>query len=81
MKRLWGADKSAIVENFVPEAGIEEVEHGMFGSTDIEIHPTALHPVLFGNWTPWGGGVGGIAKTKVVPAGASPLGHGVQFPG
>ena len=78
LERLFGVDKADVVEDFVPEACIEEMEHGVFRAADIEIDG---HPVFFVGFAERGFVVIGVDIAEIVPAGASPLGHGVGFAG
>ena len=42
-ERLLGRDDARVVEHFVPEPGVEQVQHGVLGPADVEID---RHPVL-----------------------------------
>ena len=69
-------DGSDVVEEDVPESGVEEVEDGVFGASDVEV---GAAPVLFFFYIYRGVGVFGVEVAEVIPAGACPLGHGVGF--
>ena len=72
-----------IKKHLMPEAGIQKMEHGVFGSPDIQINtsgsPLTSHPILLGLGADEAILVLGIAEAKVVPAGTSPLGHGIEL--
>src|SRR6185437_6838893 len=36
-KWLGGGDEAEIEQDFVPETGVEEMQHGVFGAADVEI--------------------------------------------
>ena len=73
----------------MPEAGVEEVEDGVFGAADVQIHHCRLlivdcrlliaRPVGLGFFGDEAVAVMRVAVAQVVPAGAGPLGHGVGF--
>ena len=83
LERFWGREVPEVAEHLVPKAGIEEVKHGMLGATDVEIDATRLaigpHPVLLGLLADEALVIAGIAEAEVVPAGACPLGHGIEL--
>ena len=75
-----------IVQHHVPEPGVEEMEHGVLRAADVKINPTGIvlsvaEPVARGFLSYELTGVARVAITQVVPAGAGPLGHGVQLAG
>ena len=73
-----GGDQAQVVEDMVPETGVEEVQDGVLGAPHVKVHG---HPVLFLFRIPAPLVVVGIDVAEVVPAGAGPLGHGVGLPG
>ena len=64
------------LHTFVPEAAVEQVEHGVFGTAHIEVHG---HPVLFEFLSDEGVAVAGVNVAQVIPARTSPLRHGVRL--
>ena len=58
----------------MPEAGIEQMQHGVLDSADIQVDG---HPVVFGFLAPGFFVIMWIAKAQVVPARTGPLRHGV----
>jgi len=64
------------LHTFVPEAAVEQVKHGVFGTTHIEVD---RHPVLFKFLGEEGIAVAGVDVAEVIPAGACPLRHGVRL--
>ena len=79
-ERFVSAEVAEVVEDFVPEAGVEQVEDGVLGAADVEVDVGVVaRPVVFCFFGYEGLFVGGVAVAKVIPTGASPLGHGVGF--
>jgi hypothetical protein len=77
---LRGFDVAEVIEDFVPEAGVEKVEDRVFFSADVEIDKAVvISPIAFGFGADEIFGVIRIAVAEVIPAGARPLGHGVGF--
>ena len=70
-----------VVEDLVPEPGVEEMQYGVLGAADIQVDAAwlgiARHPVFVGLFADKALGICGIAETQVIPAGAGPLRHGV----
>ena len=60
----------------MPEAGVEQMQHGVFRAADVEIH---RHPVFFLRRIDHGGIVFRIDVAQVVPARAGPLRHGIRL--
>jgi len=83
LEGFGGGEVAEIEENLVPEARIEQVEHGVLGAADVEVDPASFaaraHPVLLGFPADEAVVVPGIAEAEVVPAGSRPLRHGVQL--
>src|SRR5207253_9944771 len=63
-----------VEEDLVPKAGIEQVQDRMLSAPKIEVNG---HPMFFGFLADEDIGVFRIEVTKIIPAGAGPLGHGV----
>ena len=65
-------DMAEVMENLVPEAGVEEMEHGVLGAADIEVHAagfrTTRHPILISLLADEALGICGIAETQIIPA-------------
>ena len=76
LERFVSRDEAEVEQDLVPEAAVEQVEHGVFGTTHIEVHG---HPVLFKFLCNKCVAVAGIDVAQVIPAGASPLRHGVRL--
>ena len=68
-----------IIKDFVPEAGVKQVKNRVFGAADVEIDHSWLvaGPVIFRFVGNEASGVLRVAIAEVIPAGASPLWHGV----
>ncbi len=60
----------------MPEAGVQQVQHGMLGAADIQVNG---HPALFRVRGDKGPVVRGIQIPQVIPARPGPLGHGVRL--
>ena len=60
----------------MPEAAVEQVEHGVFGTAHVEVH---RHPVLFEFLCHKCIAIAGVDVAQVIPARASPLRHGVRL--
>lgn len=56
--------------DLVPEPSVQEVEHGMLGATDVQVH---WHPVLLRSLVHQRAAVAGIDEPQVVPAATRPL--------
>src|SRR5699024_706705 len=54
-ERFLGAEVAEVVEHFVPEAGVEQVQYGVFDTADVEVDAARVarvvvalaHPVFF----------------------------------
>ena len=75
LEGLLRVHETEVVEHFVPEAAVEQVEYGVLGAPDVQVH---RHPVAFGLGRPGRLLVGGIDESQVVPAAPGPLRHGVD---
>ena len=76
LERLRSTDRPDVVQNLVPKARIEQMQHGMFAAADIEIH---RHPVPFQCRIDELPLILRVDKSQVIPAGAGPLRHRVGF--
>ncbi len=85
MKRLERADMAQVEQDLVPEAGVQQVQHGVLDATDIQVDTAGVafvlgaHPVLLDLGIDEGIGVGRIEVAQLVPARPRPLGHDVDF--
>src|SRR5690606_15323983 len=77
------AEMPEIEEDFVPEAGVEEVQDGMLGPTDIEVHRAgfvaAAEPVSLGLFADKTVRISRVAVAQIIPARARPLGHRIRL--
>ena len=64
-ERLFRVDEPDIVEDFVPESRVEQVQDGVFGAPDVEIDG---HPVFFVGCAKWSRVVVGVDVAQVIPA-------------
>ena len=64
-ERLFRVDEPDIVEDFVPESRVEQVQDGVFGAPDVEIDG---HPVFFVFLAKWSRVVVGVDVAQVIPA-------------
>jgi hypothetical protein len=73
-ERLGLRHDAEVEQHLVPEAGVEQVEHGVLGAADVEIGHAPIFQRL-------GAGEGArvlrVEETQVIPARAGPLRHGV----
>ena len=76
LERFVGRDEAQVEQHLVPEAAVEQVKHGVFGTTHIEVD---RHPVLFEFLGEEGIAVASVDVAEVIPAATSPLRHGVRF--
>ena len=76
LERFGGRQDADLVKEAVPEACVQQVEHGMLGAADIEVRAAPVFEVGLGGESL---SVLGVDVAQVIPAGASPLGHGVGF--
>ncbi len=85
LEGLGGGEVAEVVKDFVPESCVEEVEDGVFGAADVEVHAAGGarggEPVAFFFRIEKGAVVVGVEVAEVIPAGAGPLGHGVGLAG
>ena len=77
LERFLRGNQPQIVENIMPESGIEKVEYGVLCPSDIEAY---RHPVLFFLRIYEPLAVVRIYKAEIVPAGACPLRHCISLP-
>ena len=73
-ERLVAGHQARVVQHLVPEPRVEEMQHGVFGAADIQIH---RHPVTLQLRIHQAARIVGIDEAQVVPARARPLRHGV----
>ena len=78
LERLLFADQSHIIEEFVPETGINEVARSVFGAADIKIH---VPPVLIGVPAHQRLVVLRIHIAQIIGAAAGETGHGAGLDG
>ncbi len=76
LERFVGRDEAEVEQDLVPEAAVEQVEHGVFGTAHVEIH---RHPVLFEFLSHKRVTVAGVNVAQVIPARSCPLRHGVRL--
>ena len=76
LKRLARAQVAQVVEHFVPESGVQQVQHRVLDAADVEVDG---HPVRFLGRIDEPVCVVGVKVTQVVPAAAGPLGHRVRL--
>ena len=74
---LPGGDHADVVEELVPEPGVEQVQGGVLHAAVVPIH---RGPVLEGFFRSQSLVVVGVHIPQEVPAGTGPLGHGVCLP-
>ncbi len=89
LNSLWngsGIHVAEVEEHLVPEAGVQQVQHGVFDAADVQVHTAArrpvlvvvrAHPVVELVLLDHVLGVGRVDVAHVVPAGAGPVRHGV----
>src|SRR5437867_4246574 len=75
-ERLLRGGVSEIVQYFMPEAGVHQMENGMFRTADVQVD---RHPVSFLVPGTDLARVVWIDVAKIVPARSCPLGHRVGF--
>ena len=76
LERFRRTDISVVEQDLVPEAGIQQVQHRVLRSADVQID---RHPSLFFDRVDESGVVVGVNKAEVVPARSGPLRHRVGF--
>mmetsp|Transcript_66760 Transcript_66760/g.161182 ORF Transcript_66760/g.161182 Transcript_66760/m.161182 type:complete len:863 (-) Transcript_66760:217-2805(-) len=74
LEGLGVLDQVEVEEHLVPEARVEQVQHGVLGAAHVEVD---RQPRLIGLGAPTRLRVGRVGEAQVVPARARPLGHGV----
>ena len=84
--RLPGTDVAEVVEDLVPEPGVQQVQHRVFYATHVQVHPARIarasrpHPVPLHLRIAEGRFVDRVEIAQLVPARTGPLGHHVQLP-
>ena len=73
---LFGMDHTDVIEELVPEPGIEQVQRGVLHAAVVPVHGAPILLCLAGDGSRV---VVGIHIAQIVPAGAGPLGHGVRL--
>ena len=73
-ERLVAGHQAGVVQHLVPEPRIKEMQHGVFGAADVQVH---RHPVALQFRVHQAARIAGIDEAQVVPARARPLRHGV----
>ena len=89
--RFATRDVSEVEEDLVPEPRIQQVQHRVLDTTDVEVEATRVvlavqcrpgpHPVRLVLLGAQGFRVGGVDVAQLVPRTARPLGHDVGVPG
>ena len=75
-----------VVEDLVPEPGVQQVQRRVFDATHIQVHPARIPPVSRAHPVPLhlrvaeGRFVDRVKITQLVPARTGPLGHHIQLP-
>ena len=75
-ERLRCTDHPNVVQNLVPKTRIEQMQHGMFATADVEIH---RHPVALFCRIDELVLILRINESQIIPAGPGPLRHRVGF--
>ena len=73
-KRFGRMHQPEVIQHLMPKPRIEQMQNGVLGSAHVQID---RHPILFGFLGPRLPGIAGVTETKVIPATAGPLGHGI----
>ena len=74
-----------VEQHLVPEAGVQQVEHGVLDAADVEVDTARMarslrpHPVLLDRCVDEPVLVGGVEVAQLVPARPGPLRHDVQI--
>ena len=85
MEWFFAAYMTEVVQNFVPEACVQQVEHCVFNATHIQVDAAGMaftlwaHPVALNLGVNESVGVGGVEITHLVPTRPCPLWHHVHF--
>ena len=76
LERLVIGNHPAVMQYLVPESGIQQMQHRMFRTADIQIHrQPVIHELAIGNLLV----IMRIQIADIVPAGTSPLRHCIRF--
>ena len=86
LERLDRADDTQVVEHLVPEAGVQQVQHGVLDAADVQVdaavgRAVASHPVLLRSRVGDDIIAERIDVAQVVPARPGPLRHDVEVTG
>ena len=85
MERFLGRHVAEVVENLVPEARIEKVQHGVLDAADVKVDTAGVagafraHPVTLDIFVDKSIRVGGVEVAQFVPTRARPLRHHVHL--
>ena len=74
---LLGGHGADVIEELMPEPGVQQMQRGVLHAAVVPVHGRPVFQGLLGGQ---GLVVVGVHIPQEVPAGASPLGHGVGFP-
>jgi len=75
-ERFFSRDHTDVVQHLVPEAGVQQMQHRLLGTADIDVH---RHPVLLGFRANKLAIVVRVQEAQEVPARAGPLRHRVRL--
>ena len=81
--RLLRRQVAQVEQHLVPEAGVQQVQHGVLDTADVQVDTARMtvalgpHPVLLDRGVDEAVGVGGVEVAQLVPAAACPLRHHV----
>ena len=85
VERLLRGHVAEVVQHLVPEAGVEQVQHGVLDAADVEVDAAGVarrlraHPVALDLGVDEAVLVGGVEVAQLVPARTGPLRHHVQL--
>ena len=85
MEWFFAAYMTKVVQHLVPEARVQQVQHGVLNSTHIQVHAAGVavmlwsHPILLNVFINERFGVGWVEVAQFVPARTCPLRHHVYF--
>ena len=85
MEWLETRNMTKVKQHLVPEAAVEQVQHCVLNSTDIEVDTTGVaimlwsHPIFLNVFVDKCFGVCWVKVTQLIPTRASPLRHDVYF--
>ena len=85
MEWLFARNMAQIEHHFVPEAAVQQVQHGMFHTAHVQVDAACVafmlgaHPIVLNVLVYKRGVVGWVEVAKFVPARTGPLWHHVYF--